>query len=55
MPSKTMKKEAPSLTGLHAEHRPEAIAARLSGRRETDYLADAVLGSIDGCVTTFAE
>ena len=39
---------------LQAEHEPEAIAARLSGKRASDYLADSVLGSIDGCVTTFA-
>ena len=39
---------------LHAEHKPEAIAARLGTKRSSDYLADGVLGSIDGCVTTFA-
>jgi vacuolar iron transporter family protein len=41
-------------SSLHREHAPEAIAARLGGKRNSDYLADAVLGSIDGCVTTFA-
>jgi VIT1/CCC1 family predicted Fe2+/Mn2+ transporter len=39
---------------LHAEHEPAAIAARLASKRPSDYLADSVLGSIDGCVTTFA-
>ena len=29
-------------------------AARLGTRRSSDYLADSVLASIDGCVTTFA-
>ena len=43
-----------SLSSLHADHEPAAIAARLRARRPSDYLADAVLGSIDGCVTTFA-
>jgi vacuolar iron transporter family protein len=41
-------------SSLHAEHEPEAIAARLGPKRSSDYLADSVLGSIDGCVTTFA-
>ncbi len=39
---------------LEAEHRPEAVRRRLSGRRGQSYLGDAVLGGIDGCVTTFA-
>jgi vacuolar iron transporter family protein len=37
-----------------ADHRPEAIRARLSREPQRSYLADAVLGAIDGCVTTFA-
>ncbi|MDZ7747493.1 MAG: VIT1/CCC1 transporter family protein [Halofilum sp. (in: g-proteobacteria)] len=37
-----------------ADHRPEAIRRRLARSGEHDYLADAVLGGIDGCVTTFA-
>ena len=37
-----------------AEHHPEAIRARLSERYKHSYLGDAVLGAIDGCVTTFA-
>ncbi len=39
---------------LRAEHRQERIRARLSERRSYSYLGDAVLGGIDGCVTTFA-
>ena len=39
---------------LEAEHRPEAVRRRLSERRGQGYLGDAVLGGIDGCVTTFA-
>src|SRR3712207_1854807 len=39
---------------LEAEHRPEAVRQRLSVRRGPGYLGDAVLGGIDGCVTTFA-
>lgn len=37
-----------------AEHSPEAIRERLDGNQEHSYLGDAVLGGIDGCVTTFA-
>jgi VIT1/CCC1 family predicted Fe2+/Mn2+ transporter len=40
--------------GLAAEHRPEAIRARLARAPRRSYLGDAVLGAIDGCVTTFA-
>ena len=39
---------------LEAEHRPEAVRRRLSERRGPGYVGDAVLGGIDGCVTTFA-
>jgi VIT1/CCC1 family predicted Fe2+/Mn2+ transporter len=39
---------------LAAEHRPEAIRARLARQPQRSYLGDAVLGAIDGCVTTFA-
>lgn len=39
---------------LKAEHRPEAIEARLDAAQSHSYLGDAVLGGIDGCVTTFA-
>ena len=49
----------PSVAGmenekLRAEHRPEAVRARLAGEPRRSYLGDAVLGAIDGCVTTFA-
>lgn len=37
-----------------SEHSPEAIRARLDGHQKHSYLGDAVLGGIDGCVTTFA-
>jgi VIT1/CCC1 family predicted Fe2+/Mn2+ transporter len=37
-----------------AEHLPHAIAERLLQPRRSSYLGDAVLGGIDGCVTTFA-
>jgi VIT1/CCC1 family predicted Fe2+/Mn2+ transporter len=39
---------------LIEQHRPEAIAARLNSRSEKSTVSDAVLGGIDGCVTTFA-
>ena len=39
---------------LEAEHSPEAIRDRLAIRTSVGYLGDAVLGAIDGCVTTFA-
>lgn len=37
-----------------AEHDAERIRERLDEGRSHSYLADAVLGGIDGCVTTFA-
>lgn len=39
---------------LLTEHEPEAIRDRLAASRRHSYLGDAVLGGIDGCVTTFA-
>jgi len=39
---------------LELEHSPEAIRARLTALRQHSYLGDAILGGIDGCVTTFA-
>jgi VIT1/CCC1 family predicted Fe2+/Mn2+ transporter len=39
---------------LHAQHTPEAIASRLAASADHSYLGDAVLGAIDGTVTTFA-
>lgn len=39
----------------HVEnHAPDAIRARLAEQKKHSYLGDAVLGGIDGCVTTFA-
>lgn len=37
-----------------AEHRPDAVRARLAARHRHRYISDAVLGGIDGCVTMFA-
>lgn len=42
------------LPDLEAEHRPAAIRSRLDGIQQHSYVGDAVLGGIDGCVTTFA-
>lgn len=39
---------------LAEEHRPEAIAKRLRTPARQSLVSDAVLGGIDGCVTTFA-
>lgn len=39
---------------LRDDHTPEAISKRLDRDTEHSYLGDAVLGAIDGCVTTFA-
>lgn len=36
------------------DHRPHAIRKRLARSKRPDYVADAILGGIDGCVTTFA-
>jgi VIT1/CCC1 family predicted Fe2+/Mn2+ transporter len=43
-----------NLQELHAQHKAEIIEVRLSAAKQNSYLGDAVLGSIDGCVTTFA-
>ncbi len=37
-----------------AEHEPRAIRTRLRNRPRGEHVSDAVLGGIDGCVTTFA-
>jgi len=42
------------MTELEHSHRPEDIQARLEEGRRPSYLRDAILGGIDGCVTTFA-
>lgn len=39
---------------LYASHAPDAIASRLDDKKQISYLDDAVLGAIDGCITTFA-
>jgi len=39
---------------LHHEHLPHVIAQRLARSGGSRSIADAVLGGIDGCVTTFA-
>ena len=44
----------PNSAELESAHRPEAIRARLDREPRASYLGDAVLGAIDGCVTTFA-
>jgi VIT1/CCC1 family predicted Fe2+/Mn2+ transporter len=41
-------------TALEAEHTRAEIRTRLARERRSSYLGDAVLGAIDGCVTTFA-
>ena len=43
-----------SRTELQAQHTPSAIATRLAAQKPHSYVGDAVLGAIDGCVTTFA-
>jgi VIT1/CCC1 family predicted Fe2+/Mn2+ transporter len=45
---------SPGPSHLHAQHTPEAIAARLAASTDHSYLGDAILGAIDGTVTTFA-
>ena len=42
------------LERLRTEHKPETIRARLDRDNGQSYLGDAVLGAVDGCVTTFA-
>jgi VIT1/CCC1 family predicted Fe2+/Mn2+ transporter len=39
---------------LHAQHEAAVIESRLTAAKQNSYLGDAVLGAIDGCVTTFA-
>lgn len=54
MKRKRKRGMAHDLSVLAAQHEAEAIAVRLAGAKEHSYLGDAVLGAIDGCVTTFA-
>lgn len=39
---------------LEASHAPEAVRERLNRPVRHNYVGDAVLGGIDGCITTFA-
>ena len=43
-----------SLETLYREHQPDAIEKRLNSKNKPQTISDAVLGAIDGCVTTFA-
>ncbi len=46
--------ESRRLEQLQVEPRPDVISARLADLNSHNYVGDAVLGGIDGCVTTFA-
>jgi len=50
----TQRNDPASHEKLVQQHEPAAIRERLHERREMHYVGDAVLGGIDGCVTTFA-
>lgn len=43
-----------NLEKLNQEHHPEAIKLRLAQKTSSQNISDAVLGAIDGCITTFA-
>lgn len=43
-----------SIEQLNRDHHPEVIRQRLQKVPKTQSISDAVLGGIDGCVTTFA-
>lgn len=45
---------APTREQLVADHQPGAVRRRLAAPAKASTLPDAVLGGIDGCVTTFA-
>jgi VIT1/CCC1 family predicted Fe2+/Mn2+ transporter len=47
-------KKPTSIEQLRQEHQPQAIERRLSGQLKQQNLSHAILGAIDGCVTTFA-
>lgn len=49
-----VKKRANSTHSLADQHKPHAIKERLEAKNSPSYLGDAVLGAVDGCVTTFA-
>ncbi|NNE60621.1 MAG: hypothetical protein HKN35_06995 [Woeseia sp.] len=40
------------LESLRSEHLPDVVRKRIASAPQPSYLADAVLGGIDGCVTT---
>ncbi len=42
------------LDELRRDHEPSRVKQRLDSALEHNYVGDAVLGAIDGCVTTFA-
>lgn len=44
----------PSRERLLGDHQPTAVRNRLAAPARASTLPDAVLGGIDGCVTTFA-
>ena len=44
----------PTRAELIRDHHPEAVSVRLNGSRTPQSVSDAVLGGIDGCITTFA-
>jgi vacuolar iron transporter family protein len=43
-----------NLAALQEDHLPHVIRDRVTGKQSHSYLGDAVLGSVDGTVTTFA-
>lgn len=50
-----MKKQSNNhQASLEIQHSPEAIQKRLSRSPKSQNVSDAILGGIDGCVTTFA-
>jgi vacuolar iron transporter family protein len=49
-----VKNEKLASEDLRKDHHPDAIRRRLDAGARRSYLADAILGGIDGCVTTFA-
>lgn len=53
---KTFTSEGNNGTENHlvAEHRPPAIRHRLASKQPSHYLEDAVLGAVDGSISTFA-
>jgi len=50
----TIPSDSSSPAAMRKEHQQEAIARRVNEDDEPDHTPDAVLGSIDGCITTFA-